>query len=237
MNAVPALVFAASAAVTVIWCGSMSGMPGMEMPGGWTMSMAWMRMPGQSWFGAAATFTGMWSVMMVAMMLPVLMPMLPRRGLAGALLVAGGYFAVWTLLGVVAYPVGVLLAEIAMQVPAVAQAVPALTGLVLVIAGAMQFSAWKRRQLQCCRETVGCRKSPATGHQAWRVGLRAGLQCIRCCAGPTAVLLVIGVMDLRAMALVMSAVALERLHPKGEWLARMTGGICVAAGLVQMAGS
>ena len=54
----------------------MSAMPGMEMPGGWTMSMAWMRMPGQGWPGAAATFLGMWIVMMVAMMLPVLVPML-----------------------------------------------------------------------------------------------------------------------------------------------------------------
>ena len=42
------------------------------MPGGWTMAMAmaWTRMPGQTWPGAAASFLGMWVVMMVAMMLP-----------------------------------------------------------------------------------------------------------------------------------------------------------------------
>jgi predicted metal-binding membrane protein len=50
----------------------------MPMPGGWTMSMAWMRMPGQTWSGAAAAFVGMWVVMMVAMMLPSLVPMLWR---------------------------------------------------------------------------------------------------------------------------------------------------------------
>jgi len=44
----------------------------MTMPGGWMMSMAWMRLPGQSWPGAAASFLGMWIVMMVAMMLPSL---------------------------------------------------------------------------------------------------------------------------------------------------------------------
>jgi predicted metal-binding membrane protein len=48
-------------------------------PGGWTMSLAWMRMPGQTcgqtWPGAAASFLGMWVVMMVAMMLPSLVPM------------------------------------------------------------------------------------------------------------------------------------------------------------------
>ena len=50
----------------------------MPMPGGWTMSMAWMRMPGQTWPGAASSFLGMWVVMMVAMMLPSLVPMLLR---------------------------------------------------------------------------------------------------------------------------------------------------------------
>src|SRR5579864_2445514 len=73
---VSALLFAASAAVTAVWCGSMPSMGRMPMPGGWTMSMTWMRMPGQTWAGAAASFVGMWVVMMVAMMLPSLMPML-----------------------------------------------------------------------------------------------------------------------------------------------------------------
>ena len=49
--AVSAAVFAASAAVTIVWCASMSAMGEMPMPGGWTMSMAWMRMPGQTWTG------------------------------------------------------------------------------------------------------------------------------------------------------------------------------------------
>ena len=61
-----ALLFAGSAAVTITWCDSMASMGGMAMPGGWTMSMAWMRMPGQTWPGAAASFLGMWVVIMVA---------------------------------------------------------------------------------------------------------------------------------------------------------------------------
>jgi hypothetical protein len=46
---VSALLFAASVAVTIVWCASMSAMGAMPMPGGWTMSMAWMRTPGQQW--------------------------------------------------------------------------------------------------------------------------------------------------------------------------------------------
>jgi len=75
---VSGLFFVVSAAVTILWCASMSAMGEMPMPGGWTMSMAWMRMPEQTWPGAAASFLGMWVVMMVAMMLPSLVPMLWR---------------------------------------------------------------------------------------------------------------------------------------------------------------
>ena len=57
---VSALLFAASAAVTIVWCASMSAMGEMPMPGSWTMSMAWMRMPGQTWPGVAVSFLGMW---------------------------------------------------------------------------------------------------------------------------------------------------------------------------------
>lgn len=63
--AISALLFAASAALTIHWCASMSAMGGMPIPGGWAMSMAWMRMPGQTWPVAAASFLGMWVVMMV----------------------------------------------------------------------------------------------------------------------------------------------------------------------------
>jgi predicted metal-binding membrane protein len=222
------LAFAASVIGTVVWCGSMSSMPGMEMPGGWTMSMAWMRMPGQSWWAAGATFVGMWSLMMVAMMLPVLMPTVARvRGNAAR--VAAGYFAVWTVAGVVLYPAGALLMEWAMRSPTVSRAVPLMAGGVLVLAGVLQFSAWKRRQIACCR-SAGATCAPDL--VSWRHGVGLGLRCFACCAGPTAALLVLGVMDLRAMGAVTLAILLERLAPRGEWIARWTGGAAVIAGLL-----
>src|SRR5258708_5601191 len=69
-----ALLFVASTAVTIVWGASMGTMGGMPMPGGWTMSMTWM--PGQDWSGATLSFLGMWVVMMIAMMMPSLVPML-----------------------------------------------------------------------------------------------------------------------------------------------------------------
>jgi predicted metal-binding membrane protein len=76
--AVAALLFGGSAAATIFWCASMSAIGRMPMPGGLTISQAWVRMPGQTWPGTAASFVGMWVVMMVAMMLPSLVPMLWR---------------------------------------------------------------------------------------------------------------------------------------------------------------
>ena len=242
---VSALLFAASAALTIHWCVSMSG--GMPMPGGWTMSMAWMRMPGQTWPGAAASFLGMWIVMMVAMMLPSLVPMLGRyRQAAGGAgetrlgrltaLAGVGYFFVWAVFGMAAFPLGVALAEVEMQQPALARAVPIAVGLVVLLAGAFQFSGWKARHLACCREAPGSgRTLPADAGTAWRHGLRLGLDCSHCCGNLMVILLVLGVMDLRAMAVVTAAITVERLAPAGERVARALGAVIVGAGLFLIA--
>jgi predicted metal-binding membrane protein len=244
---VSALVFAASAVGTIAWCASMSAMGEMAMPGGWAMSMAWMRMPGRTWPGAAASFLGMWAVMMVAMMLPSLVPMLWRyRQAAGGTgearlgrrtaLVGVGYFLVWIVLGAAAFPVGVTLAAIEMQQPALARGVPMAVGVVVLAAGALQFTGWKARHLACCREGAGRQRTlAADAGTAWRHGLHLGLHCSQCCAGPTAILLAVGVMDLRAMAVVAAAITAERLAPSGARVARATGAVAVGAGLFLMA--
>jgi predicted metal-binding membrane protein len=219
----------------------------MPMPGGWTMSMAWMRMPGQTWFGAAAAFLCMWVVMMVPMMLPSLVPMLRHyRQAAGSTseerlarltaLVGVGYFFVWTLFGVAAFPLGAALAAIAMRQPALARTVPIAVGVVVLIAGSLQLTKWKARQLACCREVPGRgRALPADAGTAWRHGLRLGLHCSQCCAGPMAILLVIGVMDLRAMAVVTTAITAERLAPSGERVARAIGAVGLGTGVLLIA--
>lgn len=245
-----ALIFIASTAVTIVWCSSMS-MGGMPMPGGWTMSMAWMRMPGQTWPGVAGSFLGMWVVMMVAMMLPSLMPMLSRyRKRVGqgfhepsdiclgrlTMLVGAGYFFVWTVLGMVAFVSSVALTTAEMRLPALARAVPFLVGGVVLIGGALQCTAWKARRLACCREaSARARVLPAEVGSAWRHGIRIGIDCSYCCAGLTAILLVIGVMDLRVMAAVTSAITVERLAPDGERVARVLGAVIIGAGLILIA--
>lgn len=242
-----ALLFAASAAATIIWCTSMSAMGKMPMPGGWTMSMVWMRMPGQTWLGATVGFLGMWAVMMVAMMLPSLVPMLWRYRQAvgrsrearvdGLTAIVGvGYFFVWTLFGAAAFTLGVALTTVGMQQPQLARAAPAAVGVVVLIAGCFQFTPWKARHLAYCREAPGrAGKLPINAGAAWRYGLQLGLHCSQCCIGLMAILLVIGVMDLRVMAVVAAAITIERLAPASERVDRVTGLLACGAGIFLIA--
>jgi predicted metal-binding membrane protein len=241
-----ALLFVASAALTICWCTSMPAM-GMPMPGGWTMSMAWMRTPGQTWPGAAASFLVMWEVMMVAMMLPSLVPMLLRyrRAVGGdggtrlgwlTALVSMGYFSAWIVPGVAVFPLGVALAAIEMEQPAVARAVPTAAGVVVLIVGALQFTSSKARHLACCRAASGHGLAVSgDARSAWRHGMRLGLHCACCCAGLMAILLVIGVMDLRAMAVVTAAMTVERLAEAAERIARVIGAVAIGTGLFLIA--
>lgn len=242
---ISALIFGASTAVTIVWCGSMSAMSSMSMPGDWNMSMAWMRMPGQTWMRAAATFLGMWVVMMVAMKLPSLVPVLKRYresvgGSGGAhlgrltLLVGLGYFAVWCLYGMVAFPLGAALAALEMRVPALARATPFAVAMVVMLAGVLQFTTWKERRLACYRGSCAC-ELPADAGSAWRHGLRLGLHCSACCAGPMAILMVIGVMDLGTMLVVAVAITAERLAPQSQRVAQVTGVAAILAGCMMLA--
>jgi predicted metal-binding membrane protein len=242
---IAALLFAASTTATIVWCSSMSAMGEMPMPGGWTMSMTWARMCGQTWPAAGASFLGMWVVMMVAMMLPSLLPMLWRYRQAvvrtsdtrlGWLttMVSGGYFFVWAVAGAVVFPLGATLAAIEMREPALARVVPTAIGVAVLIAGALQFSGWKARYLACCRRTTW-RSLPADAGAAWRHGMHLGLHCSRCCGSLMVILLIVGVMDLRVMATVSAAIAAERLAPAGEHVARAIGALTVGAGLLLIA--
>ena len=113
-------------------------------------------MTGQTWHAGAASFLGMWIVMMVPMMLPSLVPMLWRyresvgaigttRGAVLTAIVSAGYFLVWSAAGLGAYPVSVVLTR----------ATPIAVGIIVLIAGTIQFTGWKSRHLDCCRQAPG----------------------------------------------------------------------------------
>jgi hypothetical protein len=163
--------------------------------------------------------------MMVAMMLPSLVPMLwryrravvrtagTRLGWLTAL-VGMGYFFVWAVFGAAVYPLGVALAAIAMRQPALARTVPIAVGVVVLIAGSLQLIMWRARRGGSRLAAAPRGRTLAAGAGiAWRHGLQLGLRCSHRCAGLMAIYLVIGVMDLRAMAVVAAMIAVERFAP------------------------
>jgi predicted metal-binding membrane protein len=193
---------------------------------------------------SAATFLGMWLVMMVPMMLPSLTPMLLRyRQAVGGMsrarlnrltgLVGVGYFFIWAVLGVAVFPLGFARTAIEMHQPALARAIPIAAGLVVLIAGALQFTRWKARHLACCRDArVRSNEMSADAGTAWRHGVRLALLCAPCCANLMVILLVVGMMDLRAMAAVTAAITAERFAPAAERVARAIGVVVVGTSVI-----
>src|SRR5437660_6743766 len=112
--------------------------------------------------------------------LPSLMPMLwryqrgsgERAGPAPAVLAALAgiaYFLVWTAFGLAAYAVGTLSAAAEMSWTAVARSVPIATGIALLLAGIVQLTEWKARQLDRCRDATRC---GVDARNVWSHGLR-----------------------------------------------------------------
>jgi predicted metal-binding membrane protein len=117
-----------------------------------------------------------------------------------------------------------------------AQWLPVAAGVVLLLAGAVQLTSWKARQLALCRDASGCGWPPepnALG--AWRHGLMLGVRCSLCCASLMLALLAIGMMDLIAVAAVTLAISAERLAPEPLRVARLAGVAMVVFGVLTIA--
>ncbi len=218
----------------------------MPMPGGWSMSMAWMSMGNQSLFAHAMMFLVMWAIMMIAMMLPSVMPavLLHRRlietrlgrGDASAgsqFLLLAGYFTVWTAFGAVSYAIGMTVAASAMRSVRVSLLIPAATGGALVAAGFYQLTKWKQICLRHCRSPLEffMRHEIRRPADSWRFGVHHGAYCALCCWGLMLIQLVLGVMSVPLMAVVALVILLEKQWRHGAVLARVVGVASFVAGI------
>jgi predicted metal-binding membrane protein len=226
-----ALAFAASVYATIYFCRSMCCE--MEMPGGWTMSMMWMRMPGQTWAASAASFQLMWLAMMVAMMLPSALPMFlnTKRGPASLAVMASGYFTAWLAAGAGIYALGVAFAAAMMRWDVFSRAVPVLSSAALIAAGAFQFTRWKMTGLRTCRSPFGCASVCAECETNFRLGCKQGAACCVCCAGPTLILVVLGMMNPIVIVGVAVVIAAEKVLPRPELTTRLVGIATIVGGI------
>jgi predicted metal-binding membrane protein len=186
----------------------------------------------------------MWSVMMVAMMLPAALPMLLTFGQVArrngepvrAWAFGAAYALVWLGFGAAGTAAQWALQALAWVDPMAVSTLPAFTAALLVLAGVYQFSPLKRACLRSCRTPMGFLLGewrPGVAG-AFAMGLRHGLLCLGCCWALMLLLFVGGVMNVAWVAALALLVAIEKLAPGGERLATLLGAALIAAGLVKL---
>lgn len=167
-------------------------------------------------------FAGTWTVMMAAMMLPGIIPAVVASRSSNRVLVAAGYLGVWIATGVVAF--GALVALNSVGEPGAW--LDRAGGVLVVFAGAYQFSGWKRRILQWYDGHITSERG------AFGIGLAHGLRCLGASWALMAVLLVVGVMNIAWMAVIGAICLGEKVLSHRAALATTVGVSLVALGLV-----
>lgn len=187
----------------------------------------------------------MWSAMMMAMMLPAAAPMVltffnlcrqKHQADRGWVFVAA-YLVIWA-----AFSVGATALQWALQTanlitPMMASNSVWLTGILLLVAGVVQFSPLKQVCLRYCRTPMGFLLTEwrdGVGG-AWQMGFKHGLYCLGCCWALMTLLFVAGVMNLAWVAALTAAVIVEKLHPSGVVIGKLLGALLIAMGIVHIA--
>lgn len=191
-------------------------------------------------FGSAVA---MWSLMSLAMMAPTAFPAFKTysdmtyteavSGTSLAVLVAG-YLVIWIGFAVPAALLQVQLAELHLLDAVGRSTSGILNALLLLLAGAYQFSRLKNACLSACQNPMTfffAHWQP--GHMgAFRLGLRLGAVCLGCCWALMLLAFVAGTMNLAFMALAMLLMTLEKLPQIGDRISAPLGVFLIISGTV-----
>jgi predicted metal-binding membrane protein len=247
-------VIAALAWAYVLWLAADMDMDGMNMSG-FRMVPAGIGMMAPAaapWSVVEFAFVfAMWAVMMVGMMAPSAAPMIlmyarvGRQARAGQGKIGGeplaatgwfaaGYFVTWVGFSLAATLVQWVLDREALLDARMASAHILLGAVVLIAAGIYQWMPIKNVCLAQCQSPLrflmshGGFRGNVLG--CLRLGILHGTYCVGCCWVLMALLFVVGVMNVLWIALLALLVLLEKLTPWGQWVARIAGFGCIAAG-------
>ena len=191
----------------------------------------------------ATTFL-MWTVMMIAMMLPSALPFVfafgaehrTRRARNLPYVPAGmflaGYFAMWTAFSAIAALVQQALHRGALLSPMMNATSSVFAGGILVAAGVYQWTPFKDACLRHCRSPLSFLLSDWREGSlgAFRMGIDHGLFCLGCCWLLMALPFAAGVMNLMWMAAITAFILVEKAAPGGQWFGRIGGAALVGAG-------
>jgi len=179
----------------------------------------------------------MWAVMMVAMMIPSASPMIlifaqikrqrqsTLRPYASTSAFLSGYLLAWVGFSTLATLCQWGLHSAALLSPMMVTTSPILAGMILVLAGAFQFTPLKHACLAHCRTPLGLLLTE--WRDGWsgalKMGLKHGCFCLGCCWVLMALLFVAGVMNLLWVAAIAAFVLMEKLLPAGHRISRLAG--------------
>jgi predicted metal-binding membrane protein len=189
---------------------------------------------------SVGVFLAMWVTMMVAMMLPTALPMVfahlavtrrRGRGVYLTIVFIAGYLLVWSAIGVV--PLIAFKALAGLSGDAIqSNWLPALAGAILIAAGAYQFTGWKQFCLDKCQSPFAFIVAHEVGSapSSLRAGAIHGALCLGCCWALTAVLLVVGLMNLIWMAALFALFFVEKSWRHGLVVAKIAGVVVMVLG-------
>lgn len=202
----------------------------------WAYLLSDARMAMELPFEALVT---MWSLMMVAMMLPSATPALllysrvrqarvNDPAIVDTWAMLAGYIVAWLIFSVAAAWL-----QMAFTGPSMAIKNAGASGAVLVGAGLYQLSPFKNVCLAQCRSPglfISRHWRPGLAG-ALRLGLLHGVYCVGCCWMLMALLFVGGVMNLAWIIALTILVAAEKLLVAGLFVQRLSGVVILAWGL------
>lgn len=211
--------------------------------GGMDMEMAMPRM--QPWsLSEVLLLWVMWAIMMVAMMLPSAAPVIllftsvqrrrkqSARPYVPTAVFVSGYLLLWTFYSVLAALIQVGLHQAALLSPGMASSSAWFAGALLIGAALYQLTPLKTSCLSTCRspiDFISTQWREGTGG-ALKMGLRHGAYCVGCCWALMVLLFVAGVMNLLWIVALACLVLIEKLAPRGLWIARVSGTMMLVAG-------
>ena len=197
---------------------------------------------------SAIVFIAIWIVMMVAMMFPTAAPMIlmftkiytgkrqQEQAFVPTWVFVSAYLLVWSLCGVVAYPLAVLIEQLAAQSMWLMENAARLAGVVLVVAGLYQLSPLKDICLSKCRTPLQfILSSWRDGYGgAFRMGLEHGAYCLGCCWLLFVILFPLGIMNIAVMALLTALIYAEKALPIGRQISQFAGVGLIVYGVLVM---
>ena len=217
------LAAAVTAVAALCWALSVHRMRGMDMgPGTDVGSFAW--------------FLPTWASMMAAMMLPSALPAIlsferarrARVPVAGGLVFAGGYLAVWTAFGAGAFVVYTGLMHLDPAFLHWDHGGRYLVAATAAAAGLYELTPVKRSCLARCRSAEG-----GDDRSALAASLRHAADCVGCSAALMVLLLAIGVMSITWMVVVAAILLVQKVPSAGPRLVPATAlGLIVLGGLI-----